>query len=99
MLIDGEPAVVGGVVGSVLGGEGMPWLLTTAAVERAPVAFVREARRNVQQALVAYPSLANYVHAPYKRAIGFLLLLGFAIDPPEPIAATGEMFHRFWMRA
>lgn len=98
MLIDGEPAVIGGVVGSMLGAEGMPWLLTTSAVERAPIAFVRAARQEVLAAAEAYPLLANYVHAPYKRAVGFLQVLGFTIDPPEPIAATGEMFHRFWLK-
>jgi hypothetical protein len=99
MLVDGEVAVIGGVVGSLMDAEGMPWLLTTAAVERVPVSFVRAARAHASEALKVYPMLANYVHAPYARAIWFLKLVGFTVDPPEQIAATGEMFCRFHMEA
>lgn len=96
-LVDGEVAACWGVLGSMMGGEGTPWLLTTPAIERVPVAFAREGRREAAEMLAAYPRLVNYVHAPYRRAIGFLKIVGFSIDEAEPILPTGEYFHRFWM--
>lgn len=98
-LVDGEVAAAWGVTGSMMGGTGIPWLLTSPAVERVPVAFVREGRRELAEMRALYPDLCNYVHAPYKKAIRFLALLGFTIDPPEPILPTGAYFCRFSMRS
>lgn len=97
VLVDGEVAAVGGVVGSLMGGKGMPWLLTSPAIERMPVTFARELRREVAGALAAYPELENYVHAPYRRALRLMEWAGFVVEPAEPVAETGEYFHRIHM--
>lgn len=96
-LVDGEVAACWGVCGPMTGGTGIPWLLTAPAIERVWIDFAREARREVREMLEVYPDLENYVHAPYKRAVGFLKVLGFAIDEPKPLAPTGAYFHRFHM--
>ena len=39
-----------------------------------------------------FPTIANRVHAPYRRALKFLALLGFEVGPPEPMPPYGEPF-------
>ncbi len=99
--VDGEIAAIWGlcVAGRAgigpLSGKAVPWLLTTDAIERVPVAFVRHARREVAAMRRLYPSLENHVAADYRRAVKFLRLIGFAVDPPEPVGIGGAAFCRF----
>lgn len=97
-FVDDEIACIWGVGGSPLGQTGCPWLLTGPAVERASLAFVREARHEVASMLRLFPVLANYVPARYRRAVGFLALLGFTLADPVPMGPRGELFHPFEMR-
>lgn len=97
-FVDDEIACVWGVGGSLLGGHGSPWLLTSPAIERASLAFVREARGEVARMLDIFPVLANFVPARYLKATRFLTLLGFTLDDPVPLGPKGEMFHPFTMR-
>ena len=98
-FVDGEIAAAWGLIGggSLMAATGVPWLLTAPAIERVPLDFAREARREVREMLDIYPLLENWVHAPYRRAVGFLKIVGFTIDEAQPILPTGEYFHRFWM--
>ena len=99
--IDGEPAAIWGVCVNLqpgqgpLSNQGVPWLHTTAAVERLPVTFLREARREVAAMQRLYPHLENHVAANYSRAVRFLHLLGFTVDPPQPVGLHGAMYCRF----
>lgn len=80
-FVDGEIAAMWGVGGTVLGSEGIVWLMTSDAIERAPFAFVREARSEVATMLQIWPRLVGMVSPDYARAVKFLSLLGFSIIP------------------
>ena len=100
-IIDGQVAAMWGVcVGlrggiSLLGREGVPWLHTTAAVEKLPVSFVKAGKAELAAMVALYPRLESFVAAEYVAAIRFLRILGFEIDPAMPVGAHGEMYHRF----
>lgn len=98
---DGELAAIWGLCVGMHPGLGplcskaVPWLLTTDAVERLPVTFIRHARREVASMRTLYPVLENHVAADYRRAVKFLGLLGFTVDAPAPIGVGGALFRRF----
>ena len=94
-FVDGEIACMYGVGGSVLGGIGTPWLLTTPAIEKVPFAFVREGRKEVKRMKEMFPRLEGWVLASYYRACGFIALLGFELDDPTPIGKDGVPFRRY----
>ena len=93
-LIDGEVAAIAGLgLSSLLGGHGVPWLLTGPACERHKRRFVLESRRQVARMLGEAAPLINYVHADYARAVRWLEWLGFTLD--APVAIEGAPFRRF----
>lgn len=94
-LIDGEVAAMFGMTGDLLLPHGSPWLVTTAAVERVPVAFVREGKQALAEMRGLKPVLENFVAASYTRAVRFVAVLGFEIDAPQPLGPKGALFHRF----
>lgn len=98
-LIGGEPAAIVGLGRSALvGGHGVPWLLTGPAVERHRKLFLRESRRQVARMLAEVRPLVNWVHADYRRAVRWLEWLGFELDPPSQLAfgpTGGAPFRRF----
>lgn len=96
-FIGDEIAAMWGVNGTVLGNTGNPWLLTTSAIEKMPLAFLKEARREVGEMLEGHPVLSNHVAASYTRAIRFLRLLGFTVDEPRPFGPLRAPFCRFHM--
>lgn len=107
-LADGDPstgsgqevaAIVGLSVGSLLGGVGVPWLLTGLPVDRHRKEFLAHTRAGVARMRAEFPVLANIVHAEYPQAIRWLRWLGFAIGAPHPVPPFGAPFCRFEMRA
>lgn len=96
-FVDGEIAAMWGLGGVLLSDEGAPWLLTTPAAERVPVTFVKLARANVAEMMRDRRLLSNVVAASYVRACRLLALLGFTLDPPQPMGARGVLYQRFWM--
>lgn len=96
-LIDGKVGAMWGVGGNFLSGKGTPWLLTTGEIEKLPIAFVKEARKEVRKMLMIYPHLENHVLASYHKAVGLLALLGFQIGDPEPWGPHGVAFRKFEM--
>ena len=96
-FIGEDIAAMWGVTGILLGNVGNPWLLTTDAIEKLPLAFFKEARCQVRDMLAAHPILFNYVPESYTRAVRFLALLGFTIDAPAPFGPNRASFHRFHM--
>ncbi len=98
VFVDGELAAMWGMGGDALSDIGAPWLLTTPAIERVPVSFVRVGRENVAAMLRIKPILVNYVDARYRRACRFVEALGFVLDPPEPYGSKGALFRKFEMR-
>lgn len=98
VFVDGEIAAMWGMGGDALADTGTPWLLTTPAIERVPVSFVRVGRENVATMLRMKPILVNYVDARYKRACRFVEALGFVLEPPAPYGPKGALFRRFEAR-
>jgi hypothetical protein len=97
-FVEGEIAAMWGLhPGPLLGDTGHPWFLTTAAVERVPIAVVKEARRHIAEMLEVRPRLVNYVLASYTGAMRLIGVLGFRLGPPEPIGKNGVLFRRFEM--
>jgi len=88
-----------GMGGDILSDIGEPWLMTSVAVERAPVRFLREARTEVAGMLAVRRRLENYVAADYGRAIRLLEALGFTIEPPQPVGPKLAQFRKFWIEA
>jgi len=80
-FVDGEIAAMWGICGPILGPQGDLWLMTTPAIEKAPWAFVREARREVAEALEIFPSVRGILSCDYKAAVRLVKLLGFSLTP------------------
>lgn len=80
---------------SPLGDLGVPWLLTSAAVERVPVSFVKVARAELALMRANRRRLESFVAADYTQAVKLLRILGFTIEKPAPIGVNGAMFSRF----
>lgn len=98
-LVGGKVAAMWGVGGNYLAGKGTPWLLTTSEIEKRPIAFLKEGRREVRKMLMMFPHLENYVLASYERAVGLLVMFGFTMHEPEPYGPQGALFRRFEMGA
>lgn len=96
-LVDGELAAIWGMGGSPFGKVGEPWLLTTPAVERVKLAFVKTARREVADMLLLCPALQGYVDASYTKAVRLLEMVGFKVENPLPFGRYGAPFRRYRM--
>lgn len=97
-FVDGEIAAMYGCSGQLLSVVGHPWLLTTPQIERAMMPFAREARKAVEDMNTLHPYLFNLVAAEYRKAVGFLRLLGFVIGEPFPYGPQGQLLCSFERR-
>jgi hypothetical protein len=80
-------------------GIGIPWLLTTDAIERYPVHFYRVSKGIIEEIKRRYGLLVNWVHADNKLSVRWLDWAGFEIEPAAPMGPRGRLFHRFTWRA
>lgn len=80
-FVDGEIAAMWGICGTVLGPLGDLWLMTTPAIERAPFAFIREAKAEVALALELFPRVRGILSCDYTGAVRLVKLLGFKLTP------------------
>ena len=78
-----------------MGNVGQPWLLTTSAVEKVKIAFIKEARNEVAEMLTICPKLVGWVDASYSRALRLLESIGFDIDKPLPFGPKGVPFCQY----
>jgi hypothetical protein len=93
--IGGEVAAMWGICGPALGRTGYPWLMTAPAVERVPVSFFREARRELGRMRRMYLRLEGQVAAEYVMACRFLEVLGFALGPAREFGPCKAKFRAF----
>jgi hypothetical protein len=98
-FIGSHIAAMWGLTGDILSETGMPWLVTAPIIEKLPIAFIREAKNELENMLFLKPKLENYVIADYRGAIRLLEVLGFHLDPPAPYGRRGVPFRRFWIEA
>ncbi len=99
IVVDGHVvAVFGDATLNLLGGLGVPWLISTEHVERFPRAFLAVCKPEVAEMLTRHADLINFVDVRNTVAIRWLRWLGFQFDDPEPYGPKGMLFQRFWMR-
>ena len=96
-FVDGEIAAVWGMIGSPLGRVGNPWLLTSAAVEKVPRAFLEIGREEVRRMLSLCPMLVGLVDPSYWKAVRFLAFLGYSFGEPVSYGPRGASFLQFRM--
>jgi hypothetical protein len=98
--IDDRVAGIFGVTPvSLLGGQGLPWMLGTPAIDRHPSAFIRLNRPYIARMLALCPHLVNVVDARNVRSIAWLKKMGFTVLPAQPMGVAGLPFHPFFMNA
>jgi hypothetical protein len=90
---DGELACMAGIGGTdLIGGAGIPWLLTGHAADRHPLAFMRLASGLVDRWADEFPVLVQMVDTEYPGGARFMEALGFTILPPQPHGPGGHPF-------
>lgn len=95
-LVGGVPAAMVGLgLSALVGGHGVPWLLTSPICEHHKKRFLVESRRQVARMLAEVTPLRNVVHADYGRAVRWLRWLGFTLEAPVEI--NGALFRPFGM--
>jgi hypothetical protein len=90
-------AAFGDVCYSPGAGIGIPWLISTDAIEQHPRAFLRICKPLVAQMLERHQTLINYVDTRNTAAIRWLEWLGFSMGSAEPYGPAGLLFRRFSM--
>lgn len=99
VFFNGEIVCIFGVgTASLLGGEGVPWMVGSDRLNRCVPGFLRRSRAAVRILQDRYLLLENWVDARNERAIRWLRWLGFEIHDAAPRGNNGELFHRFTMR-
>lgn len=93
VFINEEPAAMFGIVD--YGDYNIVWAVFTRAIERHPIAFLRESKR---LALAFDRAVINFVDARNVKAVKWFRWLGFEVSEPEPYGPQGVLFHRFTNR-
>lgn len=96
-LVDGKVACMWGVKEESLVTGGRLWLITTPIVEKHPYRFLVESKRIVDDLIVTYQFLYNYVDAQYETSVRWMQWLGFEV---ASLSDVGKMrLYRFEKRA
>lgn len=103
-VIDGVIAAMWGMrgdarsgnVGTALGHTAYAYLLTAPVIEKLPLAFFRETRREVRAMLDTHQRIESECAVSYLSAQRFLGMIGFSFD--ETIELPGGKFIRFHMQ-
>jgi hypothetical protein len=90
-LIDGEVAAVWGDNAPMLARQGSMWLFTAPIIARLPLAYFREARRDIRQRLEMREVLHAHVACTYERSLRFFEMLGFTVGEPIENALFREI--------
>jgi hypothetical protein len=81
--LDGQAAIVYGVVPTHLYGVGAIWMLATDDIERMRGYVKKNSRDKVAMLNRMFPVLMNYVHADNSVAIRWLAWCGFDVYAPD----------------
>lgn len=92
LFLDGEIAALGGLSSGLMSAEARAWLLTTEAVERRPLAFVRFMQGQITEALERYRLVTADATADSPRTLRLWRMLGGRLGPPTPLGRRGELF-------
>lgn len=85
-----EPAAMWGI--SHFEDHNVVWAVFTKAIERHPIAFLRESKRLADAFTF---EVVNYVDVRNTKAVKWFRWLGFEVSDPVPYGLNGELFHRF----
>ena len=92
--IDGDLVAVFGIVAAdMLGGVGVPWLLTSKLAELHRGAFLRSAKDIAAIWSREFPTLLQFVDVEYVSACRFLERLGFILHPPVKYGVAQVPFY------
>ncbi len=95
-FVDNELAAVWGVTGSIMGGIGIVWFVTSRkAREISPHKFRSIYVSEVRKMLEIYPVLCNYVSADYDGAVRMLKVAGFNLEEPVPLGKIRRLYRKF----
>lgn len=90
IFFNDEPAAMWGI--TAFEDHNVVWAVFTKAIDRHPIAFLRESRRLAE----AFPcEVVNYIDARNVKAVKWFRWLGFEVSEPVPYGIHGELFHRF----
>jgi hypothetical protein len=99
-LIDGEPAVMRGVIlPCLVGTVANAWLMSGEPIERHRKSFMALTALGIDRLRGDYDLIVSYVHADYARSIRWLRWLGFEIGAARPTGPLGAPFHEAVLRA
>jgi hypothetical protein len=90
VFINDEPAAMFGIID--YGDHNVVWAVFTQAIDRHPIAFLRESRRLAEG---FDREVVNYVDARNTKAVKWFRWLGFEVSDPVPYGPNGALFHRF----
>lgn len=76
-IVDGAPACMWGIEKRSLLSVWMMWMLTTDAIDKNPIRFLRESRRIVQSLHNAYGTIEGIVDSDFEVSVRWLTWLGF----------------------
>lgn len=93
VFINEEPAAMFGIIRNE--DHNVVWAVFTQAIDRHPIAFLRESRRLADAFDCA---IVNYVDARNAKAVKWFKWLGFHVSEAEPYGPHGALFHRFTNR-
>ena len=82
MLVDGVPAMIYGLMDSMLG-MAKVWAIGTDDCKKVKMFMVHEGRETVSRWSDIYGELENWCDADYAASLRWLRLIGFKVDSPE----------------
>lgn len=88
-LVDGRPAAMWGVIGTLLGDSAYVWLVLSKQIRRMPVAIVREAKAELARVMENRSEVKATVLPDDVEAVRFAGFLGFR---PEGRLPIGDSF-------
>jgi hypothetical protein len=95
--VNGVPVGLFGVNGvTMLGNNGIVWLLGTDDIKKIGYRFVKHSRKFVKMMNEFYPVIFNYVSIENTVSIAWLKGLGAKFDLARPFGLEGKLFRYFW---
>jgi GNAT superfamily N-acetyltransferase len=83
VTLDGVPVAAFGLRGALVGTEADAWMVTTAEVDRLPVAFFKTARAELARMLEGRSRLTSTIWGRQDAAVRAMAMLGFEVGPEE----------------
>lgn len=85
----------GCVSDNIMGNKASIWFLSTDAINKLKIKFLRNNRRFIDMMLEVYPYLYNWVDARNDKSIAWIKFLGGNIKEAIPYGVENKLFHYF----